>query len=118
MLLPPLLLVTTTTTASTTYTTTTTPLPLGLVAVGRAGLPPALVVFSCQVNDAVCGSDAKVGQGVLWLDVGGREDALAPGSLGEQGRGQACIRTAVHRRRRGGTPPWTPLPPPSPPSNV
>ena len=30
----------------------------------------------------------------------------------QQGAGQACIRTAVHRRRRGGTPPWTPLPPP------
>ena len=27
-------------------------------------------------------------------------------------RPQACIRTAVHRRRRGGTSPWTPLPPP------
>ena len=23
---------------------------------------------------------------------------------------QACIRTAVHRRRRGATPPWTPPP--------
>ena len=27
------------------------------------------------------------------------------------GRGQGCIRTAVQRRRRGGTPPWDPLPP-------
>ena len=33
--------------------------------------------------------------------------------------GQACIRTAVHRRRRGGvTPPCTPSSPPSSPSNV
>ena len=36
MLLPPLLLVT-------TYTTTTSTFPPGLVAGGRAGLPPALV---------------------------------------------------------------------------
>ena len=31
---------------------------------------------------------------------------------------KGCIRTAVHRWTRGGTPPWTPLPPPSSPSNV
>ena len=43
--------------------------------------------LSCQLNDAVCRSGAKVGQGVLWPGVGGREDGLAPGSPGEQGRG-------------------------------
>ena len=46
-----------------------------------------LSFLSCQLNNAVCRSGAKVGQGVLWPGVGGREDALAPGSPGEQGRG-------------------------------
>ena len=46
-----------------------------------------LSFLSCQLNDAVCRPGAKGGQGVLWPGVGGREDALAPRSPGEQGRG-------------------------------
>ena len=35
------------------------------------------------------------------------------------GEGQRCIRTAVHRRRRGGYPtPWTPPPPDAPPPHL
>ena len=41
----------------------------------------------CQLNDAVCRSSARGGQGVLWPRVGGRGDALAPGSPGVQGGG-------------------------------